>query len=287
MAAQNSILCWASDHRVHHHYVDRDWDPYNIRRGFWWAHFFWIFYKAPDGRTRDNVADLQKNPVVMWQYRWNKFLVLFGVFGIPLAVGAYFGRPIAGLLWGGFLRIALTHHSTFLVNSMAHSVGKPTFAAEVSARDNWVLALATFGEGYHSYHHKFPADFRNGVRWYDWDPAKWLIWALRSVGLATKLRSTAAPVVEQARMHAAVQKLEHKLDAIPTNLGDEIRARIMRAKESVEHAVALWKQHTEERASGASKTWRETRRKCQARLRQARIEWREAVDMLAGLPEAA
>ena len=166
----------------------------------------------------------------MWQYRWNKFLVLLGVFGIPLAVGFVFGRPIAGLLWGGFLRITITHHSTFLVNSMAHSVGKPTFAAEVSARDNWVLALATFGEGYHSFHHKFPADFRNGVRWYDWDPAKWLIWALRSVGLATKLRSTAAPVVEQARMHAAVQQLEHKLETIPTNLGDEIRARIMRAK---------------------------------------------------------
>lgn len=287
MAAQNSILCWASDHRVHHHYVDRDWDPYNIRRGFWWAHFFWIFYKAPDGTTRDNVADLKKNPVVMWQYRWNKFLVLLGVFGIPLAVGALFGRPIAGLLWGGFLRITLTHHSTFLVNSMAHSVGKPNFAAEVSARDNWVLALVTFGEGYHSFHHKFPADFRNGVRWYHWDPAKWLIWALRSLGLATKLRSTAAPMVEQARMHAAVQKLEHKLETVPTNLGDEIRARIVRAKESVEHAVALWKQHTEERASGASKSWRDTRRKCQERLRQARVEWREAVEMLAGLPEAA
>src|SRR5262249_35076557 len=114
MAAQNSILSWSSDHRIHHHYVDRDWDPYNIQRGFWWAHFLWIFYQAPSAASRDNVADLRANPIVRAQERWNRLLVVLGVFGIPLAVGAFFGRPIGGLLWGGFLRITLTHHSTFL-----------------------------------------------------------------------------------------------------------------------------------------------------------------------------
>ena len=147
MAAQNSILCWSSDHRNHHQYVDKDWDPYNIQRGFWWAHFFWVFYKPATPKTFANVPDLEKNPVVAWQHRWYKWILMFGIFVIPTGIGALFGRPLAGLLWGGFLRVVITHHTTFLVNSMAHYLGKRTFNARVSARDNWVLALVTFGEG--------------------------------------------------------------------------------------------------------------------------------------------
>ena len=79
-----------------------------------------------------------------------------GGFGIPTLIGAAFGDPIAGLLWGGFLRIAVIHHTTFFVNSLAHTLGKPLFNAEVSARDNWFVAMLTLGEGYHSFHHRFP-----------------------------------------------------------------------------------------------------------------------------------
>jgi len=126
MAAQNSILCWSSGHRRHHRYVDRAWDPYNIRRGFWWAHIIWVFYREPD--RFDNVADLQSNPIVRWQHRWTRTLLFAGGFGLPLAVGALFGDPLAGLLWGGFLRLVVIHHTTFFVNSLAHSVGRPEFA---------------------------------------------------------------------------------------------------------------------------------------------------------------
>ena len=79
------------------------------------------------------------------------------------SIGAAFGNPIAGLLWGGFLRIVIIHHTTFFVNSLAHFFGTPKYNAEVSARDNWMVALVTFGEGYHSFHHRFPADFRGLV----------------------------------------------------------------------------------------------------------------------------
>ena len=121
MAAQNSILWWSSSHRVHHKYVDNDWDPYNIKRGFWWAHILWIFYQN-DQRddTFANAPDLLKNPVVMWQNRWHKVILIVGGFGMPTLIGAAFGDPIAGLLWGGFLRIVVIHHTTFFVNSLAH-----------------------------------------------------------------------------------------------------------------------------------------------------------------------
>ena len=280
MAAQNSILCWSSDHRNHHQYVDKDWDPYNIQRGFWWAHFFWVFYKPETPKTFANVPDLEKNPVVAWQHRWYKWILMFGIFVIPTGIGAMFGRPLAGLLWGGFLRVVITHHTTFLVNSLAHYLGKRTFNARVSARDNWVLALVTFGEGYHSFHHRFPADFRNGVRWYHWDPAKWLIRGLKSVGLASDLRSTSAPMIEGARLHAAVKLVERRLDVVPSTLGEEVRRRIAAARETIEHAFALWRQHLAERESGRHSAWRMTRRRSRLRLKEARRQWRSALDLL-------
>jgi len=214
MAAQNSILWWASSHRTHHQYVDRDWDPYSIKRGFRWAHILWIFHRhdAPD--VEGNAPDLLANPIVQWQARWYKVLVIVGGFGLPTMIGALFGDALAGLLWGGFLRLVVIHHTTFFVNSLAHYVGQPRYNAEVSARDNWAVALLTLGEGYHSFHHRFPADYRNGIRWFHWDPAKWFIVALRLVGLAGDLRSTPTPRVERARMDAALRVVERHLSAV-------------------------------------------------------------------------
>ena len=97
--------------------------------------------------TFANSPDLLKNPIVMWQNKWHKVILIVAGFGIPTLIGAAFGDPIAGLLWGGFLRIAVIHHTTFFVNSLAHSLGKPLFNAEVSARDNWFVAHADAGRG--------------------------------------------------------------------------------------------------------------------------------------------
>jgi stearoyl-CoA desaturase (delta-9 desaturase) len=199
---------------------------------------------------------------------------------VPTGVGALYGRPLAGLLWGGFLRVVLTHHSTFLVNSLAHSFGRRTFDDSVSARDNWVLALATFGEGYHSFHHRFPADFRNGVRWYHWDPAKWLIGGLKTAGLASDLRATSAPMIEGARLRAALTRAEGRLERLPSAIGDEVRRRIAAAREAIEHAFELWRQHLRESASGRRSAGRSTRRQSRRRLREARRQWIEALELL-------
>jgi stearoyl-CoA desaturase (delta-9 desaturase) len=288
LAAQNSILWWSSSHRVHHKYVDRDWDPYNIKRGFWWAHIVWIFYKNDERDTTfANSPDLMANKIVMWQHRWHKVILIAFGFGFPTLVGAAFGDPIAGLLWGGFLRIAIIHHTTFFVNSLAHTLGKPLYNAEVSAKDNWLVALLTLGEGYHSFHHRFPADFRNGIRWYQWDPAKWWIRGLRALGLAHDLRSTPPPQIEAARMRAAILEVEQRVAAAHTSVAEEFRRRVTAAGEHLDQAVALWRQHVEEKAEGLSKSWRETRRKAREEVKRSRREWKYAVRMLSRMPRTA
>jgi stearoyl-CoA desaturase (Delta-9 desaturase) len=279
MAAQNSILWWSASHRVHHKYADKDWDPYNIRRGFWWAHIVWIFYKNEERPgSFDNSPDLRANRIVMWQHRWHKVIMVVGGFGLPTLIGAAFGDALAGLLWGGFARIAVIHHTTFFVNSLAHTLGKPEFNAEASAKDNWLVALATLGEGYHSFHHRFPADFRNGIRWWQWDPAKWFIAGLRSVGLAQNLLTTPLPQIEQARMRAAIRVVEPKMASATGSLADEARRRLQVAGRQLERAIALWRRAIEEQAQGAP--WRKTRRMSHRYIRHSRREWKRAVRIL-------
>lgn len=282
MAAQNSILWWSSAHRVHHSYVDKDWDPYNIQRGFWWAHIVWIFFRNEErDDTFSNAKDLLANPIVMWQHKYTKVILIVGGFGLPALVGFFFGDVIAGLLWGGFLRATLIHHSTFFVNSLAHKLGQPAYNHEVSARDNWLVALLTFGEGYHSFHHRFAADFRNAIKWYQWDPSKWLIRGMAKVGLARNLRTTPAPLVEKARMTASMRQLEEKIESAPAHLAAEIRERMSTASAKLEHAFELWKQHTAERAEGIGRQWRENRQKSRELVREARREWTAALRLLS------
>jgi stearoyl-CoA desaturase (delta-9 desaturase) len=279
MAAQNSILWWSSAHRMHHKYADKDWDPYNIQRGFWWAHILWIFHRNEQrDDTFANSPDLLANPVVMWQHRWHKAILILGGFGLPTLIGAAFGDPIAGLLWGGFTRIVIIHHTTFFVNSLAHYLGKPEFNSEASARDNWLVALVTLGEGYHSFHHRFPADFRNGIRWYQWDPAKWFIAGLRGMGLARGLLMTPIPQIEQARMRAALVVVEPKMAHVPGTLAEEARRRLQVAAHHLEKAIALWRRALEERAQGIS--WRRTKKISLRHVRRSRRQWKLAVRIL-------
>jgi stearoyl-CoA desaturase (delta-9 desaturase) len=279
MAAENSILEWSSQHRVHHKHADKDWDPYNIQRGFWWAHILWIFYRNEGmDRTYANSPDLKANPIVMWQHKWNKVLLIVGGFGIPTLIGAAFGDPIAGLLWGGFTRLVVIHHTTFFVNSLAHYFGKPEFNAEASARDNWAVALVTLGEGYHSFHHRFPADYRNGIRWYQWDPAKWFIAGAKRVGLASNLLTTPLPQIEQARMSAALRVVEAKVQSATGSLADEARRRLRVATDHLERAIALWRRAIEERAQGSA--WRKTQRMSFKHVRRSRRHWKRAVRIL-------
>ncbi|MBC8437658.1 MAG: fatty acid desaturase [Euryarchaeota archaeon] len=179
-AFQNSILEWSSDHRNHHKDTDSDKDPYNALRGFWWSHIGWIIIEDDIGEPDyTNVKDLQKDWVVMFQH--NHIFKIGFIIGmvLPGIVGYMFGglaTGIGGFVWGGLVRTVFVHHGTFFINSAAHVWGKQPYATQNTSKDSFWLAFLTFGEGYHNFHHTFQADYRNGIRWWQWDPSKWCIW---------------------------------------------------------------------------------------------------------------
>ena len=196
---QNSALKWSIDHRIHHKDVDTDADPYNIERGFWWAHILWILHA--DEREPDlNLAkDLTADPLVMFQHKYYLPLaILFGAV-VPFSLGLLWGDPWGALLIAGFLRLVLQWHATFSVNSFTHMVGSRPFCIDNSARDSFWCALITLGEGYHNFHHKFQIDYRNGIAWYHFDPTKWFVWSLSKVGITRDLKRTTRERIERAK----------------------------------------------------------------------------------------
>lgn len=197
LSFEMSALKWSHDHRLHHNHVDTDKDPYSIKKGFWYAHVLWLFdYKRDFDASL--VGDLLKNPRVVFQDRYYAHLVI----GVNLAVfllgWALLGSALASFYLGFLVRMALIHHSTWFINSLCHTIGSKTYARELSAVDNAILALLTFGEGYHNYHHAFAADYRNGIRWYHFDPSKWTIWLASKFGLANNLRTINSVTVQKS-----------------------------------------------------------------------------------------
>ena len=217
-AFENSVLDWCSDHRKHHKHVDHDDDPYDISKGFFWAHIGWLLFKLGPEMPMDNVNDLKRDRLVMWQHKWC----------IPLAFALGFGLPtFLGLLWNGaagalgafllagVLRVFAVQHSTFFINSLCHTVGRQPYSTRCSARDSAVMALFTFGEGYHNYHHEFQHDYRNGVKRTNFDPTKWTIWLLEKTGLVSDLRRVPDEKIllaemNEAKRRAALKTADHE-----------------------------------------------------------------------------
>ena len=193
---QGPALRWASDHRIHHALTDREEDPHNIRKGFWWAHIGWLFYRTPSSaeRSRDLLADR----LVCFQDRF--YLPLAAAFGLllPSAIAWSWGDPLGGLLLAGFLRLLVQYHATFSINSVAHSIGRRPYSDTTSARDSFVTAILTLGEGYHNFHHRFPGDYRNGIRFHHFDPTKWWVWSLSKFGLASDLKRASREAIRRA-----------------------------------------------------------------------------------------
>lgn len=200
-AFENSALLWCSDHRRHHKHVDHDEDPYDISKGFFHAHIGWILFKLEPDAPVDNVQDLRKDRLVMWQDRNVIWLGLLCGLLLPTLLGALWNGAagaLGGLLLGGVLRIVAVQHSTFFINSLCHTIGSRPYSGRCSARDSWLMALFTFGEGYHNFHHEFQHDYRNGVKPWQFDPTKWCIWLLHKAGLASGLRRVEAAKIAQA-----------------------------------------------------------------------------------------
>jgi stearoyl-CoA desaturase (delta-9 desaturase) len=235
-ALENSVLNWCADHRIHHAHVDHDRDPYNITKGFWWAHMGWIFFKN-EPIPRSVVRDLEEDPLVLWQDKYYALIGLSVALGIPLIVGLLTGRVLGCLLIGGVLRIVVSHHGTFFINSLCHMVGSRPYSQEHSARDSPIMAVLAFGEGYHNYHHSFPFDYRNGVKVWQFDPAKWMIWTFSRVGLASDLRRAPEAAVLKAKVEVQFEHAKERLQQVVHDFREHHEARLHEAYASLQSAL--------------------------------------------------
>lgn len=207
---QGSAREWCCAHRKHHRFVDREGDPYNIKKGFWYAHVGWVVLKA-DQSDESNIKDLKKDPLILFQDRFYIPLTVLVSLVLPTALAAMWGDAWGGLFIAGFARIVVNHHLTFLINSYAHYFGKQNYSDQNTSRDSWLLSFFTYGEGYHNFHHAFESDFRNGIRPYHFDPGKWLIQSLSWLGLASRLKSARYQRILAAKLRMDEKRLRERL----------------------------------------------------------------------------
>jgi stearoyl-CoA desaturase (delta-9 desaturase) len=245
-ALQNSILIWGSQHRTHHRFVD-DWDkdPYSAKRGFWFSHMGWILRNYPSGvNDFTNAKDLERDPIVTFQHRYYLPLTLAMNIALPLGLGWALGDMWGVFLLAGVLRLVLNHHFTWFINSLAHMWGSQPYTDENTARDNPLLALVTYGEGYHNFHHIFQNDYRNGVRWWQLDPTKWLIAGLAAVGLASNLKRVPDLWIQRAQLAMQFKRMETALERRRARGSDEqlerLRARVAEEYAAFRSALEDW-----------------------------------------------
>ncbi len=236
-AFENAAVEWASDHRKHHKHVDEDDDPYSISKGFWFAHIGWLLFKLNPEPPMDNVADLEKDRWVMWQYRWIHVLSISVGFFLPALIGWCYGGWVSALgsfLIAGVARIVTVQQSTFCINSLCHTIGSRPYSSKCSARDSWIAALVTFGEGYHNYHHEFQHDYRNGVKPWQFDPTKWVIWLLSKVGLVSNLRRVPDVKILLAEIVEARRQIDSGLQILPTEFTECTATLVKDCQEKLE-----------------------------------------------------
>jgi stearoyl-CoA desaturase (delta-9 desaturase) len=228
MATQGSALRWSHDHRIHHAHIDKDEDPYTVKRGFWHAHFIWLFKKQNPIKEKI-VADLVRDPILRFQHKYFDALMVVTNIMATLFIGYVTNDYFGALVFGWLLRQFLLHHFTWFINSLAHYWGHQNYSTEHSAVDNYIISLLTFGEGYHNYHHTFAYDYRNGIRWYHFDPTKWLIWSLSKLKLAKDLKK-----VNQSRIAEQMIK-EHKRALL-----EKIKESFTEKREELEEKVSYF-----------------------------------------------
>jgi len=212
MALQGAVISWVADHRRHHAFADKPGDPHSphleeaegvrgVLAGLWHAHTGWLF--DPERTNIDKFApDLMADPSIS---RINRNFPLIAVVSIvlPGLIGLAVTRSWIGgltaLIWGGLARIFFLHHVTWSINSICHFYGKRPFKSRDLSTNNWVMALLSFGEGWHNSHHAFPTSYRHGLGRFQFDPSAWFIAGLRKAGLAYNVkRPTAAQMAAKS-----------------------------------------------------------------------------------------
>jgi len=200
MAVQRGPLWWAAHHRHHHAHADEENDSHSpAQHGFWWSHVGW-FMNRSNFRTRSElIRDLMRYPELRFLDRFDIVppiaLAALLFFGGNALAQAYPQLDTSGaqlLIWGFFISTVLLHHVTFTVNSLAHRFGRRRYATSDDSRNNWWIALLTFGEGWHNNHHHFPGSVRQGFYWWEIDLTYYLLRAMAACGLIWDLKTVPA-----------------------------------------------------------------------------------------------
>ena len=279
-AFQGLALTWASDHRYHHRFVDGEEDPYSIRKGFFHAHIGWLLFKRPNRSSTASAADLARDPLLRWQHRFYYPLAIVVGGILPLVIGVLLGNAWGCLLLAGVTRTVVLHHSTFFINSLCHIVGRQPYTRANSSRDSAFVALVTFGEGYHNFHHRFQYDYRNGVRWCHFDPSKWLIRTLAAVGLARHLRRASDVHIFKSQLDVQKEEVEKRLASVASDHRNVLEQRIHSRYSSLLAAYRHWRElKTEYRRSKSGrrgriiKALKEDLARARSRLSETRDSW--------------
>lgn len=292
-AVQNSALVWSVDHRVHHREVDTDNDPYSINKGFWYAHFLWMFEKPKPIIVEKLPPDLRKDKLVMFQHNYYLPIAIVSGFIIPMFAGYFLvGSMLTGLYVGAVLRLLFSGHCTFAINSFAHMIGTRPYSTYCTARDNWFLSILTFGEGYHNYHHRFQADYRNGLVWYAWDPSKWIIYGLSKLGLTNNLIRMSEAKVRLAKMEVDEMKLQQKGFDVATLVKQRMELLNVHQKiEALKVEVEKFKERSRERMDHTERAVLNAYRTKMSELAQARKavikKWKSEKKLIRSLPRIA
>lgn len=206
-AGQRGPLWWAAHHRDHHRHSDTSEDAHSPHvHGFWWSHMGWFMNRENFHKDRGKVKDFHKFPELRFLDRYD--------FLAPLALATFsffLGELMRGFapalgttgpqmfVWGFLLSTVLLYHVTYAVNSLAHTVGTRRFATKDESRNNFWLALITFGEGWHNNHHHYPSSARQGFYWWEIDITYYLLRLLASCGIVWELRPVPERVLNEGR----------------------------------------------------------------------------------------
>jgi len=195
-SVQRGPLWWAAHHRHHHRHADTERDVHSPRHGFWRSHVGWFLTARNFATDHDAVKDLGRYPELRWLDRYD-IAVPVALAAALAAFGAWLG-PAYGtsamqmLVWGFFVSTVVLFHVTVTINSFAHRFGRRRFATRDDSRNNWLLALLTFGEGWHNNHHHYPGSARQGFAWWELDLTWYLLRAMAALGLVWDLKAMPA-----------------------------------------------------------------------------------------------
>jgi stearoyl-CoA desaturase (delta-9 desaturase) len=210
-AVQRGPLWWAAHHRQHHRYSDQVEDPHSPKQhGFIWSHMLWITSRENFATGLKEVRDLSRYPELIFLDRFDILVpVILGTAMYSLGFALESLAPGLGtngwqlLVWGFFVSTVVLFHGTCTINSLSHLFGSRRFATAESSRNNPLLALITFGEGWHNNHHHFPGAVRQGFYWWEYDLTYYGLKIMSWLGIIWGLNKVPARVYEQARLEKA------------------------------------------------------------------------------------